>query len=157
MTGMLTAELHEGVIAVDRPVVASAQVELNGRGIGARGSGRSEQVADGLAPRAAGTTLLGDGLAEIHAGWIGVDERRRVCLRARIPRGSSLHRQPRRYTSHDRRLDASYAEILAVGPEGQIAGLARIKEADLHIVPVLLVQRAVPLEAVVEELGLPAD
>ena len=73
---MLTTHLYEGVVAVDGPVIACTQIKLEGRRVGARTAGRPEQVADRRATGACFAALLGNGVAEIHAGRIGIDQRR---------------------------------------------------------------------------------
>ena len=49
------------------------------------------------------------------------------------------------------------AVVRPVRAETHVPEDPRIEEGDLYVVPVLAVDRAVPLQAVVEEFGFPAD
>ena len=67
--------------------------------------------------------------------------------------------QPLPDLGDERSLGAVDAEVLAVGVEEDGAGDARVEELDLHVVPVLAIDRAIPLEVPAEQLpvGLPAE
>ena len=68
-----------------------------------------------------------------------------------------MQRQAVGHPRHDRGLDTLDYEILAVGVVENVAHHGGVEERDLHVVPVFLVDRAVPLQAMIEKFRLPAD
>src|SRR5277367_2847105 len=83
-------------------------------------------------------------LAEVDTVRIGVDEFGRVGLPAGIPGGAALQGQAVQDARNERCFDAANSEVLSIGAESQVSRLARVEEADLHVVPVLLVNGTVP-------------
>src|SRR4029077_7792307 len=157
MAGVSDPCLNEGDVAGDVPVVSSTQAELQRWCVGARGTKSAIRVDDRRADleRRAG---LGDRLAKIRRNRIVVDQYRRIRLSPPvIPGCRPLQGEPGQDAGHERGLDTLDEEVLAVGVEEDIAGHAGVKEGDLDVVPGLAVQGAVPLQAMVKELRLPAD
>src|SRR6185437_431532 len=157
MAGVSNTDLDERRVIVERPLVARAQAELNRWRVRTGIADGAEEIGDRFAIGARTLAGLRDRLAEIHAGRIAVDQRRRVHLFALVPGSGALQRQPRRDPRDQRGLYAPNAEVLAIGAEAQVAGLTRIEKPDLYIVPVLLIQRAVPLQPMIQELHFPAQ
>src|SRR3984893_18580601 len=108
------ADLNEGGVFADAPVIAGAQTELNRRRIGARSPGRAERVGVCRAIEAEGVAGKRDLLAEVRASWIVVEQNRRIRLPALVPGCRSLERQPCHDPGHQRRLDTLDEEVLAV-------------------------------------------
>ena len=104
-----------------------------------------------------GAAHLRDRLAVVRARGVVVDQRGRVLLPALVPGPRVLQRQAAHHSGHQRGLDALDEEILTVGVVEEIADHPGVEELDLHVIPVLAVHGAVPLQAVVEEFRLPAD
>src|SRR5216684_4028497 len=113
---MRCARLHEGVVAVELPIIASAQAELDGRRVGARTADRAKEVNKRLT--AACRARFENGLAEVDAAWKVVNQGRRVGLYALVPRRRSLQRQSLGNQRHDGSLDTPNPVILSVGTEG---------------------------------------
>src|SRR5882762_4065470 len=157
MAAVRGAELNVRCVPGDAPLVAGAQAELNRRRIGARGADRAVGVRDRRAVRAAGVADLRDRLAEVHAGRILVDQRRRIRLPALVPGCRPLQGESGHHAGHERSLNTLDEEVLAVSVEEDVAGHARVEESDLDVVPVLAVHGSVPLQATIEEFRLPAD
>src|SRR5665213_780671 len=156
MAGVAGADLKVRTVFADVPIVAGAQTELNRRRIGARGADRAVRVGDRRATAARGIAGLSDRLAEARAGEVA-DQRRRIRLPALIPGGRTLQRQFVGDAGHQRGLDTLDQEILTVGVVENVADQAGIEERDLDVVPILPVHGAVPLQAMIEKLRLPAD
>src|SRR6266478_3466655 len=151
------AYLREGVVVPKRPFVAGPQAELQRRRVRRGRSDRAERIRDGGTAAAGGVALLRDGMTEIGAKWVVVDQRRRIRLSSLIPGGRPLYGESTDHAGDDRGFDAFDQEVLPVCIEEQVAQQTGIEEGDLHIVPVLTVDGAIPLKAMVEELGFPAD
>ena len=100
---------------------------------------------------------MGDRIAKIDAVGIVGDECRRVCLAALVPGRACLQHEAAEGTVYQRSLKSLEVEVLAIGVVEHIPNEARIEERNLHVVPLFLVQRAVPLQGMVEEFGLPAN
>src|SRR6266481_5310672 len=132
------AYLREGVVVPKRPFVAGPQAELQRRRVRRGRSDRAERIRDGGTAAAGGVALLRDGMTEIGAKWVVVDQRRRIRLSSLIPGGRPLYGESTDHAGDDRGFDA-------------------FDQEDLPIVPVLTVDGAIPLKAMVEELGFPAD
>src|SRR5882672_5622395 len=158
MAAVRGAELNVRYVPGDAPLVAGAQAELNRRRIGARGADRAVGVRDRRAVRTAAVADLRDRLAEVRfAGWIRVDQRRRIRLPALVPGCRPLQGESGHHAGHERSLNTLDEEVLAVSVEEDVAGHARVEESDLDVVPVLAVHGSVPLQATIEEFRLPAD
>ena len=149
--------LCEGVVVRKRPFVTGPQAELHRRRIRGGRSDRAERIRDARTVGAGGVALLRDGMTEIGTLRVVVDQRRRIRLSSLIPGGGPLNGESTDHTGDHRGLDALDQEVLPVCVEEQVAEQAGIEEGDLYIVPVLTVDGAIPLKAVVEELGFPAD
>src|SRR6185437_13734631 len=93
MTTVSGAGLYERRVAGDIPVVARAQAELHGWGIGARGVDRTERVGDHYATGAELVACVRDLLAKGRAGGIVVEQYRRIRLPAVVPGCRTLHRE----------------------------------------------------------------
>src|SRR6202044_3904032 len=146
----------EGVVVPHRPFVTGPQAELDWRRIRRGRSDRTERIHDGRAIAAGGVALLRDGFTEIGTRRVVVDQRRRIRLPGLIPRGGRLNGESTGYADDHRGFEALDQEILSIGIEEQVAQQTGIEERDLHIVPVLAVDGAVPLKAMIEEFRFPA-
>src|SRR5258708_5162042 len=154
MAAVWGVELDEGLVAHEGPVITGMKAELYGRRIGGRAADGAVRVGD---RRAAGDHAGGDGagvrdrLAEIAAGdvvrGIVVDQHRRIGLLALVPGRRTPQRQPARDPGHQGGLYTPDAKVLTVGVVENIADHTRIEERDLYVVPVLLIDRPVPLQS----------
>src|ERR1700719_4223189 len=115
------AQLNERRVAVDSPLVAGAQAELNGRRIGAGRADRAVRVGDRKAIFARAVADFRDWLPEVTALRIVVDQLRRIRLSALVPGSCRLHRQPVDDPGYQRRLDTLDEEILTVGVVENVA------------------------------------
>src|SRR4051794_10714636 len=156
MTTVRGRELYVRDVSCKSKLISGAQAELDRRRVGAGRAGRAE----GIGHRSAGVgrrAVRCDRLAEPRAVRIVVDQGRGVGLPAVVPGTCRLQRQPRNDARNERSLDSLDIEILAVGVVENVADQAGVEEGHLDIVPGLLVDGAVPLQAVAEEFRLPAD
>src|SRR5260370_42067268 len=87
-------ELNERGVSGDGPLVAGAQAELNRRGIGARGTDRTERVGDRRAIGTGAVAVLRDRLADDRTMGIVGDQRRRVRLPAVVASCPTLQPKP---------------------------------------------------------------
>src|SRR5713226_7628472 len=122
-------------------MAAVGGVELNERGV----SGDSPLVAGAQAE-----------LNRRRIGARGTDRTERGGDRRTIGAGG-VQGQPTDYPGQQRRLDTLDEEVLAVGVVENVADQTGVEESDLDVVPVLPVHGPVPLQAMVEKFGLPAD
>src|SRR6185437_6962536 len=154
--GVPDPDLDVGNVIAGHPVIARTQAELHGRRVGAGGADRPEGVR--YRDASAGAADLRDRLTEIRrVRGVVVDQGRGVGLAALVPVSRALHGEPGHDAGHEGGLDALDEEVLTVGVVEDIADHAGIEELDLHVGPLVVIHRAVPLQPVVEELGLPAD
>src|ERR1700722_20772148 len=84
------AELREGVVVLERPFIPGPQAELQRRRIRRGRSDRAERIRDGRTAAPGGVALLRNGMTEIVAERIVVDQRRRILLPSLIPGGAPL-------------------------------------------------------------------
>src|SRR4029077_597307 len=85
------------------------------------------------------------------------DQGRRIRLLAAVPGRPALGCETFGKHGDDRSLYPADPVIRSVGIEADIPEEAGIEERYLSVFPVFLVERSVPLQAVVEELRLPAE
>src|SRR3984885_13187425 len=153
MAGMRGAGLCEGIVRVHRPLVAQTQVELQRRRIGAGAADRTVRILnaeDGLSVFGLGRRV------RQQCGIIG-DQVGRVGLFTAVPGSPSLRRQALGNHCDKRRFHTANPIVRSIRGESDIAEFPRVKKVDLHIVPVFLIDRPVPLQAVIEELCFPAE
>ena len=93
----------------------------------------------------------------VSSAGLFAKHRRRVGLLAVIPGSPALCRQARNNHRDQRCLDTAHPVSRSVRAEADVAEHARIEEIHLDVFPVLLVNRAVPLQAMAEPLRLPTE
>src|ERR1700721_3995742 len=146
MAAVGRAELDEGGVLADAPVIAGTQTELNRRRIGARGADRAERVGDRRAIAAEAVAGIRNRLAEARASPIVVEQNRGIRLPALVPGCRSLQRQPIHDPGHQRALHTLDEELLPVGVEENVADHTGVEEGDLEVAPVLPYHAPVPFQ-----------
>src|SRR5450755_4361340 len=157
MAAMRSAELHKRAVARDGPLVPGAHAELNRRRIGTGGTDRAERTGDLRATGTGSAADLRNRLAVVRAGGVVVGQHWLIRLHALVPGDGTLQCQPADDPADQRGLDTPDPKVLAIGVKENVAGHTGVEEGDLDVVPVLLVDGPVPLQAMVEKFGLPAD
>src|ERR1035438_5056521 len=137
---MRARDLPERLILVNRKFVANTNIALElGRYRKRRPFG-PESIDDI------------DGLAGLR-----IHQRERLDHFAVVRRRRGGHRQTREYPREHGGLRPAHPIVRTIGDELQIAGYAGVQDSDLYVLPVFLVDRSVPLQSMVEPLGLPAE
>src|SRR5256885_460992 len=145
--------MHERVQRVHHPLIAQPRIELKRwrKTAGtARRTVRIQNVEDRLSVLSRGRWI------RKKRGIIG-DQERGIGLLTAVPGRTALSREAVGEHPDDRSLHPANAVVRSIGVEAYIPQDARIEEGDLHILPVFLVYRPVPLQAVVKEFRLPAE
>src|SRR6185437_11477892 len=130
---------HLGIrqVLAPLPVVAYAQVPLEGRGVGERAALVAVYVGDRSRknPLPGGLVLfieIRDRLAKARAPLEIADQRRRILQLAAVPGGRAVDRESAPYIGGDLQLHAPHLIVRSVGVVGQVAEAAlRAEEADL--------------------------
>ena len=153
MRGVGHTCLREQLERVHHPLITQARIELKRWRKAARTARRTVRILhaqDRLA-------VLARRCRVREKGGIISDQERRIRLLAAGPGRPALGRESFGEHGDERSLHTSNPIVRSVGVEADIPEHARIEEGHLHVLPIFLVNRSVPLQAPVEELRLPAE
>src|SRR5580658_808418 len=146
---MYCVDLSERVIATERNLIARADTALKGGRPGERAAECPARIRETLAAR---------GLEGAEVDWCSVPPQKGRLLNqlAVIPCGARLEGEPGCGAHHAGGFDAAHPIVTPV--EGyRTTDDTETIYADLCLVPVLLIDRAIPLDALAHPLGLPAE
>src|ERR1700693_439739 len=146
---MHRADLSERVVAIEREVVTDAKVTLERRRPG-------ERTAECPARIRSSPTIKGPQLAEIDRCSVSPQEGRLLDQLAMISGASGLDAEPARDAGYEGSLNSAHPVVTAVEEYAQ-GDETRRTDGNLHMIPVLLVDRAIPLDAPVPPKRLPAQ